>query len=371
MKREFNIKTYDFELLKQLYVYRSYSGKEALIRSFIVNVLDNMNINYKIIEGNIVGFNTENKPMLSAHMDMISSVDKNPAIDHFMLYSGKEIRGFNKQDKQVILGADDKNGIFAVLQLLKEDPTLNFVFTHGEESGCIGSSTLCAKGEYKTFITEHVPYCVVIDRRNAGDIIGHSNSYCAALDYQLEKLSTKLGYSYKCTSGSVSDANTFSQYTECVNISCGYYQAHTDNEYTKLDELYDTIDFLKEALKTLNYTSVPSTRYKKTYTTYSSYNSSSLYDDGWWRSSKNTSKSNNYSWKKDTTLPKTNDPIAYEEEINKSIEDNTEPDLDVISCPWCETPLEIDYNKPRHLHEKLITCPACMQDIFEYDFDYA
>ena len=253
------------ELLKELYLFRSYSGFEEPLRCGIMNYLDKLNVPYINYNGNILGFNHPGKPLFSAHMDMVNTESwklkgqENAVTDAVFTIDDKAClrlyRGPQKDGHQTSLGADDKNGIWVILMLLREGFEINFAFCHSEEVGGIGSSQIIADKECAQFV-ETCKFGIIIDRRNAGDIIGYDNKYCMALDDRLEAFSNEQGFGYKCARGSVSDADKFSTLIECVNLSCGYYEPHTSREYTNLNELWNTFQFCKKILTDFEYTSV-------------------------------------------------------------------------------------------------------------------
>ena len=278
------------ELLKSLYVIRSYSGFEEPLRNAIIQFLNNYNIPYTNHNGNLLGLNHPGKPLFSAHMDMINTenyklkgtestvedavftLDDNACI---RLYRGK-----NEKANQTSLGADDKNGIWVILMLLKEGYEINFAFCHSEEIGGAGSTQVVGDRENAEFI-EQCRYGIIIDRRNAHDIIGYENNYCMALDDKIHSFAKANGFKFSPARGSISDADRFSKLVECVNLSCGYYEPHTSKEYTNLNELWNTFNFCKKLLDEFNYESVSAERlrtFKKATKPYSSYEHTTYYN---------------------------------------------------------------------------------------------
>lgn len=261
------------KLLKELYLIRSYSGFEEPIRRGIMAFLDSLKIPYINFNGNILGFNHPGAPLFSAHMDMVNTEsyklkgdeyrlnDEHVfTVDHeacIRLYRGRDNDG--KPNQQTSLGADDKNGIWVILSLLQMGKKINFAFCHSEESGGEGSRQIVSDEECAKFIAE-CAYCIVIDRRNAGDIIGYDNKYCMCLDDRLHVFSDEHKFGYKPTRGSVSDADRFSALVECVNLSCGYYEPHSSREYTNLNELWNTLQFCIKILESFNYQSASEKR---------------------------------------------------------------------------------------------------------------
>lgn len=366
----------DMNLLQHLYKIRSFSRMEEPMTNFLQQQLTTMGIQFEEYNGNIFSLCYKDTPILVAHQDMVNAYPKlvykeepkieppkpvvpvakwpwqnqatwnnytaPPAktpeeiaeeerkqkyldeerlkrntVNRFSMEKGC-IAAFNHLGEQVSLGADDKNGIFAILELLKMGYKFNFIFTIGEECGCIGIKELLAE---KTFAdsVESKPFALIIDRRNGRDIIGFGNEYCVGLDYKIEQFSESLGIKYTCAQGLCSDADHISNHIECVNLSCGYYEAHSEKEYTNLKELKTTILLAARILDEFKYESLPVDRYKKK--SYSSYSTFSSRDDdyyGW----DNGGWEDSYSEKK----PQEN-AISTDEMDGRTI----------IICPQCQT----------------------------------
>ena len=319
----------DKALLKGLYLLRAYSGYEDPVRNYIVKFLDKLHIPYVNYNGNIIGFNHPGAPLFSAHMDMVNTesyilkpgeiaVDGIFTIDdktNIRLYRDKE------QKKQTSLGADDKNGIWVTLMLLKNNFKINFAFCHSEEVGGIGSQQIISNTDLSKFIAE-CQYGIVIDRRNQWDIIGFDNKYCLALDDRLAAFAERNGFKFSPAKGSCSDADKFSRLLECVNLSCGYYEPHTSREYTNLNELWTTYLFCKKMLESFPYQSVSEKRMKE-FKGLSSYSYGSTYTK--------SSDYPKYSWKKDEDEDEYvdwygNSYKKQDEDVKKNVEDSDATD---------------------------------------------
>lgn len=205
-----------------MYYIHSPSGNESGLAGFIKMKLHEMGIPFKTDKyGQIYSFK-KGCPLVSAHMDQV-----------FFKPVSKVVWQGDKISADSNIGADDKNGVFICLKLLeKYHDKLSFVFSTEEERGGNIGTLLERVSNLST-----IPYALVFDRRNGSDIIGDDNDYCSPeFRKHVEKISVPRGY--KFTQGTFSDCDALSNYMNSVNISCGYYGAHTEKEYTLLSDLF-------------------------------------------------------------------------------------------------------------------------------------
>ena len=233
----------------------SYVDDYTKIREVILKYLDKFQQGWYTYRQDAVGNiyvepqKSQNKNIvLAAHMDKVHT---NGRIDKlFYDQNNGQLFAKNKDKKQTSLGADDKNGIFCILEMykrLKHEELPSAVFTVGEEIGCVGSSQID-----KTFF-EDKEYCIVIDRRNRHDLIykGGSTLYGIKTPPTFKMFNPQ----YEYTEGATSDANQFSAFVDCMNVSCGYYNPHSSTEYTVVHELIETCDAVETFV--LNANTVP------------------------------------------------------------------------------------------------------------------
>lgn len=155
------------------------SGKEDKVAEKIIEILNNANIAVKKDEfGNVIAKipatdSSKQSIALSAHMDVIG--DNSPIN---ICYDGK----FIETDKKRTLGADDKAGVAAAMQLAMEIAAdkdikhggLELVFTKDEEQGLSGINHI----DFSQLDSEYV---LVIDADKAGQILVAGASYTNAL----------------------------------------------------------------------------------------------------------------------------------------------------------------------------------------------
>ena len=211
------------DLIKLYRIYNP-SRSEGKMSLHVQRHLDKLGIEYNVDGyGQVYKFRT-GEPLICAHMDSVSSTrPKNIRIEH-----GVRISGSNN------IGADDKNGIWILLRMLEQHPNLSFIFSTCEEAG--------GNIDELDLMSLDVPYGLIFDRCGYGDIIGTYNEYC---EDDLEDAISLVGdhYGYTPEHGVFSDCDALSRHIPCVNLSCGYYAHHTEQEYTMLPELLNALNF--------------------------------------------------------------------------------------------------------------------------------
>lgn len=182
----------------------------------------------------------ETYPAFVCHTDTVHKIYKTftvqeTALNYIFAYSEDE--GF----QQVGVGGDDKSGIIACLELLIKLKTVKCVFFLDEEQGCKGSSV----GRLEFF--DDCRYAIQIDRKGHEDIIikGSGTELCSK---EFEELLTTIGkkYEYKPTTGATTDVVKLKDRglkISACNLSAGYYNPHTKQEFIDADALLNCIDF--------------------------------------------------------------------------------------------------------------------------------
>ena len=115
----------------------------------------------------------------------------------------------------------------------------------GEEVGCEGSS------EAKMSFFDNVRFVLQADRRGESDLITSIYGTPLATEEFLEDTNYK-GFGYRPTTGMLTDVYTLREngLNVCVlNISCGYYEPHTDNEVVCISDLLNCLEFVKNIIR--------------------------------------------------------------------------------------------------------------------------
>ena len=131
------------------------------------------------------------------------------------------------------IGGDDKAGVYMVLEVIKRY-NCSVLFCEDEEIGCIGSGKFA---ETKLAKELDFNYIIEFDRANANDAVFYQ---CANPDF--EDFITK--EFYEKAYGSFTDICEIAPVIGCaaVNLSAGYYNPHTTDEYVNLTEMEESIE---------------------------------------------------------------------------------------------------------------------------------
>jgi len=235
----------DKKLLLDIFQIGSMSQIEYDMVDFVCKYLDDNNIPYnKDKNNNIWSLNNIGRPLLSAHLDTVQDSD-DYALAGFAKIKGNILRSYG------VLGGDDKAGIYAILHVLNERPDVNFVFFVEEEIGGSNGSTYWTKMNGKE-VEENVPWSIVIDRRGNSDILcyDHFGTY-GTEEFQNALLSVGKKYGLSSTHGSVSDADKLKYHISSANISAGYYNPHSKNEFVYIPDLMNIVDFLIDCVDSI------------------------------------------------------------------------------------------------------------------------
>ena len=163
---------------------------------------------------------------LVAHMD---TVFKKPAEELF--YDRKK----NVMWSPTGAGFDDRAGVFAIIKIIEAGFKPHIIFTTDEEKGCIGAYEL-------SFLPQpfkDLRYIIQLDRRGANDCVFYDCDNEKFTEYILEQTGYTESY------GSYSDISTLAPKAKvaAVNLSCGYYNAHSEREEVVYEEMISKISF--------------------------------------------------------------------------------------------------------------------------------
>lgn len=216
--------------------------------AFITSYLDHIDVDYWTDElGNIYATKgaAEHYPCLVAHTDEVHR--NKPKGYRPINFKGEVVFGYDIYRKNFVgIGADDKNGIWICLKMLKRATALKCVFFVQEEVGRIGS------GRCDMSFFDDCRFVLQCDRKGDSDFITSIDGTDLCSD---EFLTDALGrsYGYSQGYGLVTDVYTLKRRglkVSCANISCGYYNPHTVDEYTRVGDLRKCLKFVTNIIET-------------------------------------------------------------------------------------------------------------------------
>lgn len=185
-------------------------------------------------------------PCVVAHMDEVHTV--RPRRFKVVVYQDNYILG---GDAEILrpcgIGADDKNGIWVALKLLERFDAVKAAFFVGEEVGCIGSRAV----DMKFF--DDCRFVLQCDRKNGSDFIDTAcgTALCSTVFKSAMRIED---FGYKVTTGLSTDVETLKTRglaVSCCNLSCGYYNPHSIDEYTDFSELENCLELCEYAFKNI------------------------------------------------------------------------------------------------------------------------
>ena len=255
----------NLNLFKEILSVPSKTYKEDLMVDFLTNYFQENNYPYFVDKHkNIYVTKTSEEfsgklfPAVVAHTDTVHEIDTINVREE-MLYNGESekklsLKAYNNDGNPTGIGGDDKCGIFGAIQCLIDLPHVKAAFFVSEETGCWGS-----RYADETFFSD-VAYAIQLDAPEdymvtevcAGiRLFDRGSNFFKVIDKIFsEKLSF---YEYKIHP--YTDVSMLKRKFDfsCVNISCGYYNYHTKNEYVVLDDLYNSIQIVKDIISELGY----------------------------------------------------------------------------------------------------------------------
>lgn len=237
------------QLLKQLYKISSKSGMEGKIKTFVLDHLKAVSLTIKSDAiGNLYVTKgiSESYPCVAAHLDEIHSpCEREVVVEEDRIFT------VDRLWNRVGCGADDKNGLWVVMNLLLTEPVLKAVLfvqeeRSGETGGCRGA------GACDLSFFDDVKYILECDRKGASDVvsIGKDGIKLCDADFIPQTLLDK--YDYKMVKGGKTDVVELKMRglkIPVCNISCGYYNAHKNSEYSIFSDLQNCLDFVRVCLE--------------------------------------------------------------------------------------------------------------------------
>lgn len=239
------------ELLKQLYKISSKSGMEDRVKSFVLDCVSDVSLKVETDDiGNLLITKgvAETYRCVAAHLDEIHA-----PCEREVVVEGDKVYTVDRLWNRVGCGADDKNGLWVIINLLRSEPVLKAALFVQEERmgdivGCRG-----ARACDLSFFND-VKYVLECDRKGRSDVvyIGKGEVLLCNQDFISQEILRK--YGYEMVGGGKTDVVELKMRgldIPVCNIGCGYYDAHKNIEYTMFSELQNCLSFVRDVLKSI------------------------------------------------------------------------------------------------------------------------
>lgn len=204
-------------------------------------------------------------PCVIAHTDTVHRIDTINVVEEMKPNAHGELKlslkAYNDEGKPTGIGGDDKCGVFACLELLKELPNLKAAFFVSEETGCHGSRMADSN-----FFT-NVGYVIQFDAPEnwmitetcfGAKLFDRDSEFFKKCDMVLnESMNDKRQYMTHPYTDVYALKTKFD--FSCINFSIGYYDYHSKNEYVVIEDTFNGIEMGKKMIELLGYK-----KYKKT-----------------------------------------------------------------------------------------------------------
>jgi putative aminopeptidase FrvX len=257
----------NFNLLKEVLSIPTKTYKEDLMIDFISNWLLENRIPFEVDEYGNIYATKESQPVdknfifpcVVSHTDTVHNIDTiNIKEENLLNEQGQiklSLKAYNNDGKPTGIGGDDKCGVFACLELLKEFPYLKAAFFVSEETGCHGS-----RNADKNFFS-NVGYAIQFDAPGntmvtefcmGTQLFDRQGQFFKTCDEVLtESFKSKNKYESHPYTDVYALKNLFD--FSCINFAIGYYDYHSKNEYVVVEDVYNGIETGKKMIEKLGY----------------------------------------------------------------------------------------------------------------------
>lgn len=250
------------KILHDLLALRRPSGGRGVQRAkdMILEFITNSDhVVVEDLDGNIICTTKFNGVLFSSHTDTVHDRDGSNEIrmDDFghitawRKYLDCDENGTQEKIKRDVLGADDAAGIYIMLRMIEESIPGTYVFHADEEIGCVGSRKL-ADIPYSIDgydLEEDFTHAIAFDRKGTNHLIWKqiSERMCSdeCVDELMDRLNLGTILDYRSVEGMVTDTAMYGDLVpECINLSVGYYNEHTDEEYLDFVHVENLIEVI-------------------------------------------------------------------------------------------------------------------------------
>jgi di/tripeptidase len=257
----------DLELLKNVLSVPTKTYQEEKMVKFLVEWLTENNIPHFVDEHNNVYATKQESselpedfyfPCVISHTDTVHNLDTINIREEMLPNAQDEIKlaykAYNDKGKPTGIGGDDKCGVFACLTILKELPNVKAAFFVSEETGCIGS--LKASKDFFTNVGYGIQFDApenwMITEKCFGQVLfDRESEFFESCDKILKESMSGKGMQYLVHPYTDVYALRSKFDFACINISIGYYDYHSPQEYVVVEDVANGIDIGKKMISDL------------------------------------------------------------------------------------------------------------------------
>lgn len=226
------------KLFLEILNVQSYSRETERMAEYIFDHCLSNNYDVAYEDGNLYvtkGISPDGTyPCIVSHTDTVHKII--PDQDYYVVHDDNVAFAYNLSKMQMTgVGGDDKVGIYVCLRMLQDLPYCKAAFFRDEEIGCVGSMSADL-----TFFKD-CRFILQCDRKGNKDFV--SDIFCTQLYSQefSDAIAPILAdYGYSETSGGLTDVYQLSEDgvgISVANMSCGYFNPHTDEEMINLHDV--------------------------------------------------------------------------------------------------------------------------------------
>jgi hypothetical protein len=214
------------------------------IMRWVKSSVKNVTIEYDHVNNNLYFTKgvSDTYPCIVAHLDQVQQ----PYPEDIQIIETEDvIFSYSPSQRSTCgLGGDDKCGIWIALKLLQAHDVIKVAFFAGEEHGCIGSR------EAHMEFFDDVRFVIEPDRRGNSDLIVCIDDYLCSDEFLEDIDYEKFGLQQ--TRGLMTDVNELKGNglkVSCINVSCGYYEPHTEHEFVVKVDMENTLNFCDHVVR--------------------------------------------------------------------------------------------------------------------------
>jgi di/tripeptidase len=257
----------NLELLKDVLKVPTKTYREEKMVEFLVNWLTENNIDFSVDEHNNVYATKQTTkelpedfyfPCVVSHTDTVHNLDTINIREENLYNAQGELKlsykAYNNEGKPTGIGGDDKCGVFACLTLLHELPNVKAAFFVSEETGCHGS--LKASEEFFSNVGYGIQFDApenwMITEKCFGQVLfDRGSEFFETCDKVLTENMDKNSMKYMVHPYTDVYALRGKFDFSCINISIGYYDYHTKDEYVVVEDVFNGINIGKRMIENL------------------------------------------------------------------------------------------------------------------------